>query len=143
MMEINKILPQFVDGKLNETRREIVQFLARTKPGKGLLPPREEAEKFLKFFEESNEQVRKKWFPEKKDLFKVDFNKYPEKTEALTLNVKIVNSLPIYGNQLSNFLKGLAGFQNLPGLCSPWHTICISYEVAVQYLLNINLGGSR
>ena len=40
-----------------------------------------QAEKFFKIFADSSEQVRKKWFPEKKELFTVDFNKYPEKAE--------------------------------------------------------------
>ncbi len=79
LLEINPFLPRFIGDKLNMKRRHIVDLLSRNGRGKGLMPTREEAVNFFKIFSSSNEQVRKKWFPNRKELFEVDFSKYPEK----------------------------------------------------------------
>jgi len=79
LLEINPFLPRFIGDKLNMKRRHIVDLLSRNGLGKGLMPTREEAVNFFKIFSSSNEQVRKKWFPNRKELFEVDFSKYPEK----------------------------------------------------------------
>ena len=64
---------------MNKERARIVNLLYRNGRGKGLMPTREEAVNFFKIFSSSNEQVRKKWFHNRKELFEVDFSKYPEK----------------------------------------------------------------
>ena len=79
LLEINPFLPLFIGDKLNMKRAHIVNLLSRNGRGKGLMPTREEAVNFFKIFSSSNEQVRKKWFPNRKELFEVDFSKYPEK----------------------------------------------------------------
>jgi len=79
LLEINPFLPLFIGDKLNMKRAHIVNLLFRNGRGKGLMPTREEAVNFFKIFSSSNEQVRKKWFPNRKELFEVDFSKYPEK----------------------------------------------------------------
>ncbi len=79
LIEINPFLPRFIDDKLNKERRNIVELVSHNRKGKGLLPSREQAENFVKIFDDSNERVRQKWFPERKKLFEVDFSIYPEK----------------------------------------------------------------
>jgi hypothetical protein len=79
LLEINKFLPSFIDDKPNKDRGNIAELVSHNREGTGLLPTREQAEKFLKIFNDSNERLRKKWFPERKKLFEVDFSKYPEK----------------------------------------------------------------
>jgi len=83
LLEINKFLPQYDADKVNEDRGNIGRLVAKNFKGKPLLPTMREAEKFFKTFEKSNEKVRKKWFPEKKELFQVDFEKYPEKKDMI------------------------------------------------------------
>jgi len=81
MMKINKVLPRFIGNKVNENHGNIGHDVSRNFKGKGLQPPRKEAENFFKMFKDSNEKVRRRWFAEKKELFEVDFDKYPEKKE--------------------------------------------------------------
>ena len=78
MIEINKVLPRFIGNKVNENRGNIGRLVSRNFKGKGILPTRQLAESFFKTFKDSNEKVRQKWFPEKKELFEVDFDKYPK-----------------------------------------------------------------
>ena len=79
LLEINPFLPLFIGDKLNMKRIHIVDLLSRNGRGKGLMPTREEAVNFFKIFSSSNEQIRKKWFPNRTELFEVDFSKYSEK----------------------------------------------------------------
>ncbi len=79
LLEINKFLPIFIGDKQNKARGNIVELVSANRQGKGLLPTRKQAENFLKIFADSNERLRKKWFPERKNLFEVDFSAYPEK----------------------------------------------------------------
>ncbi len=78
LLGINPFLPFYIDGKLNQNRRRLTWALRQMRGGEGLLPTREEAIRFDKIFSNSNENVRKKWFPNRKELFRVDFNKFPE-----------------------------------------------------------------
>ncbi|MGI0056357.1 MAG: hypothetical protein ACREAK_03155 [Nitrosarchaeum sp.] len=79
LLEINKFLPPFIGAKHNKERNDIVKLVTQNRTGVGLLPTREEAERFLKIFIDSNEQLRKKWFPTQKKLFEINLSKYPEK----------------------------------------------------------------
>jgi len=88
MMEMNKVLPPFIGNERNENRGNIGQHVHKNFKGKGLLPTRQDAENFFKMFNDSNEKVRKKWFPEQKELFEVDFDKYPEKKESFDGNIE-------------------------------------------------------
>jgi len=82
MSQINKVLPRFIGNKVNENRGNIGDLVTYNFKGKGLQPTRQIAENYFKKFKDSNEKVRQKWFPGKKELFEVDFDKYPEKKES-------------------------------------------------------------
>ena len=86
LLEINKFIPMIVGNKLYRYRGNLAQLVSLNNKGEGLLPTRKDTEEFLELFEKSNERLRKKWFPERKVLFKVDLTKYPEKTNPLTDN---------------------------------------------------------
>jgi len=86
MLQINKVLPRIIGNEMNENRGNIGQHVHKNFKGKGLQPTRQDAENFFKRFKDSNEKVRQKWFPEKKELFEVDFDKYPEKIESFDSN---------------------------------------------------------
>jgi len=74
LLEINHYLPKFIKNKLNPYR-ESLRLLIRTQTGKGLSPSRKECEDYFRIYAESNERFRKKWFPERRELFEVDFSK--------------------------------------------------------------------
>jgi len=78
LLEINQYLPEFIGNKKNPNRGDLRLLISSTQKGKGLFPNRKESENFFKIFTESNESFRKKWFPERRELFEVDFTKYPE-----------------------------------------------------------------
>jgi len=86
MIEINRILPRYIDHKVNVNHGNIGRHVHKNFKGKGLQPTRQDAENFFKTFKDSNEKVRQRWFPEKKELFEVDFDKYPEKKELFNGN---------------------------------------------------------
>ena len=81
LLEINRYLPKFIENKLNPHRKSLSSVIIDTQKGKGLTPSRKECEDFFRIFRISNEACRKKWFPEKKELFEVDFTKYPEQSQ--------------------------------------------------------------
>ena len=84
LIEINKFIPRFVGNKLNPYREDLADLVFVGNEGKGLLPTRKDTEEFLAMYEESNDKVRKKWFPERNGLFKFDLSKYPEKPDMDT-----------------------------------------------------------
>ena len=45
------------------------------------MPTRDQAQCFFRIFSKSNNECKKKWFPERKELFEVDFSKYPEQAQ--------------------------------------------------------------
>lgn len=56
----------------------IVQLLNKQYAGKGFMPARADAMKFCSQAEDSNERVRRAWFPDQERLFSDDFSAYPE-----------------------------------------------------------------
>jgi len=86
LWEINKFLPSFIDKKPNKYRGNISQLVTLNRIGPGLLPSHKQAESFFNIFAKSNESVRKKWFPERKELFQIDFSKYPDKSADLQMD---------------------------------------------------------
>jgi len=81
LLEINQYLPYFIGNKKNPNRGNLKSLIQSTQKGKGLFPTRKESEDFFKIFTKSNEDFRKKWFPERRELFEVDFTKYPEQVQ--------------------------------------------------------------
>lgn len=67
--------PRFGSGLVRERMRNAVQ---RCFPGPGAKPVRAQVKAFLQQFEESNEAVRARWFPQRSVLFAVELNDFPE-----------------------------------------------------------------
>ena len=84
LLEINKFIPLFNDIKPNPIRGNLSGLISSGNEGKGLLPSHKDTEVFVKMFEESNERVRKKWFPERNVLFKTDLSKFPKEPNYKT-----------------------------------------------------------
>jgi len=68
-------------------------FLTTQFGGRGALPSRAEAMTFFASFAESNERVRRAFFPERNRLFEDDFSRYPDNpappTDAAVLSVAL------------------------------------------------------
>jgi len=75
---INEYLPDIIGETKNKYRGNLGNLVQSFCRGKGLGPTRKQAEEISKIYAESNEQVRKKWFPQRKELFHIDLNKYSE-----------------------------------------------------------------
>jgi hypothetical protein len=61
-----------------EKRPSVVRYAMQLFPGSGSSLPRKAAQAFYADYEESNEAVRARWFPERETLFEEDFSSYPE-----------------------------------------------------------------
>jgi hypothetical protein len=66
---------RFGSGMLRERIRNAV--LERF-PGPGRTPTRPEVAAFLRQFAEDNEMIRSRWFPQRRHLFNVDLDRFPE-----------------------------------------------------------------
>ena len=53
--------------------------------GEGLLPSRPEVAAFMAQFEAANEQMRQDWFPQRRVMFDIDYEKYPPEPQPMTL----------------------------------------------------------
>ncbi len=63
--------------------REITTLVTKLYPGQGWRPSRAEAAAFMEQYAESNEIVRREWFPERVALFDLDFSALPEQPISL------------------------------------------------------------
>lgn len=77
-------------SRLRERIRNAV--LARF-PGSGTTPSRPQVRAFLDQFEEGNELIRQRWFPQSKVLFDVDLERYPEDVSPLCLDIEEIMAL--------------------------------------------------
>ncbi|MEO0621659.1 MAG: hypothetical protein AAF183_05465 [Pseudomonadota bacterium] len=82
LRRLNTAFPGYVDGDLNRMRGELGARIGTLFPGRGPRPARAAAEAFLAHFAESNEAVRRQWFPDREALFSADFSSYPETEDA-------------------------------------------------------------
>lgn len=57
--------------------RRIIQKLHADFSGRGRMPSRADAAAFMAKFEQANEEIRAKYFPDRAQLFAVDFKKFP------------------------------------------------------------------
>lgn len=74
-------------------RSTLLRMLETTGTAPGATPSRAEAEQFMAIFAESNEAVRKRWFPDRDRLFNVDFSTYPEQPFIPTLSEEQASAL--------------------------------------------------
>jgi hypothetical protein len=64
-------------------RGKLVRYLQKNAPGASRRPTAEEAEKFYKVFEVSNDLVAQRWF-HKEHLFDADFSEYPDTAPVIS-----------------------------------------------------------
>lgn len=82
-----RLLSDTPDRESGARIRLLRMLLVKLGSGPGRLPTRAEAERFYQVYAESNEKVRKKFFPERAALFNEDFSRYPEEAQPLSLDV--------------------------------------------------------
>ncbi len=63
--------------------QRVARIVGQALPGAGWQPTRAEAASFMARFAESNEQVRRRWFPERSALFPEDFSHLPEQAPTV------------------------------------------------------------
>ena len=85
LASMNQFLPM-AHADPTEVRAELVRLLEAVSPGEGRKPARREVERFMALFAETNERVRRDWFPDRTALFDVDFGSYPATAEASGLS---------------------------------------------------------
>jgi len=78
LSRLNKLIPKFIEGKPNNSRRDIVSYIERHFSDQKYIMPKEIYEAYDKRYQEENEWVRNKYFSEKKYLFKT--NTFEEST---------------------------------------------------------------
>ena len=77
LIKFNEFVPRFEGKQLSQKRANIGKLLSGIGDGKAILPTEAAAREFYGRFAESNEAVRATWFPNRDELFSVDFSKYP------------------------------------------------------------------
>lgn len=87
LRRLNRAVPPVVSGRTNALRGDLAQPISRAYAGKGRRPARAEAQAFLAQFADTNEAVRARWFPERKQLFPDNFSAYPEHEDPTGLTV--------------------------------------------------------
>lgn len=87
LRELNAHMPRLVNDKRNPARSLLLDVLNAHFTGRGLLPTRAAAEAFFDRFQDVNEAVRARWFPDRAQLFDVSFDEYPESVESSALSI--------------------------------------------------------
>lgn len=69
--EINRYVPRrWIDGSIIESRWELITLLEKTlRTGRKVQANKEQIDEYDRYYKESNERVRKKYFPEREELF--------------------------------------------------------------------------
>lgn len=78
VMKMNGQMGDIPTKRRSKIRAQIYRALEKYYSGAGILPSRTEARAFFEHFSESNERLRKRFFPASETLFDVSFEKYSE-----------------------------------------------------------------
>ncbi|XAK03178.1 hypothetical protein AAID96_03550 [Campylobacter coli] len=111
LKRINKHLPWQVEDKINHSRGDlskyICQYFQNSKdPHLKFQPPKEIIQSYIDYFEESNEWVRKEFFPHKERLFpKKDLTDYKE-------NYELKEMKPEYWDRIAEFVADIVKTKN-------------------------------
>lgn len=84
------------DGSINNKRLAIVRIVNKVYAGSGQKPGKDQATKIQAEFSNINEKVRQRWFPEKGNLFEVNFEEFdrqePIQQEVVEFFSKVLES---------------------------------------------------
>ena len=85
-------LGKFIQQRTNSRKvgspvwRRLTQAVTHACQGPGWKPARSEAEEFYNRYRQSNDAVRRVWFPDRPTLFAEDFSEYPETAMSASLD---------------------------------------------------------
>ncbi|TDJ82044.1 hypothetical protein [Campylobacter volucris] len=114
LKRINKYLPWQVDNKINSLRGDLTSFVIKHFQSKDLslkfYPSKKIMQSYIDYFEESNEWVRKEFFPHKERLFpKKDLTNYKENYELKEMKpeywdkiAKLIIDINVQKNTIEN-----------------------------------------
>ncbi|EGY4808381.1 hypothetical protein JIO44_001857, partial [Campylobacter coli] len=111
LKRINQYLPWRIDNKINHLRGDLTKFITKYFQNSNnyhlkFQPPKEIIQSYIDSFEESNEWVRKEFFPYKERLFpKQDLANYKE-------NYELKEMKPEYWNKISEFIADIVKTKN-------------------------------
>ncbi|OOX89558.1 hypothetical protein BOQ00_03335 [Campylobacter coli] len=111
LKRINKHLPWQVENKINHLRGNVTSFVVKyfqnsKDPHLKFQPPKEVTQSYMDYFEESNEWVRKEFFPHKERLFpKKDLTNYKE-------NYELKEMKPEYWDKIAEFIADIVKTKN-------------------------------
>ncbi len=104
-----KIRKNFVSGIRNDNYTKLQKQIAAELTGKKREVKRIDAESFMNMFLDSNEWVRRNYFPERKQLFELDFQKYPKDIDYSHLPSLLDEYVRYYFDKSYSF-KEIEGF---------------------------------
>ncbi|HEF9737474.1 TPA: hypothetical protein SB142_001116 [Campylobacter coli] len=110
LRRINKFLPLFCNNARNIFRGDLHRFAVKHFTSKDshlkFQPPKEVVQSYIDYFEESNEWVRKEFFPHKERLFsKKDLTDYKE-------NYELKEIKPEYWDKIAEFIADIVSTKN-------------------------------
>ncbi|EKK0865357.1 coiled-coil domain-containing protein [Campylobacter coli] len=110
LRRINKFLPLFCNNARNIFRGDLHHFAIKHFTSKDshlkFQPPKEVVQSYIDYFEESNEWVRKEFFPHKERLFpKKDLTNYKE-------NYELKEMKPEYWDRIAEFIADIVSTKN-------------------------------
>lgn len=110
LRRINKFLPLFCNNARNIFRGDLHHFAVKHFTSKDshlkFQPPKEVVQSYIDYFEESNEWVRKEFFPHKERLFsKKDLTDYKE-------NYELKEMKPEYWDKIAEFIADIVKTKN-------------------------------
>ncbi|WP_231133869.1 hypothetical protein [Campylobacter coli] len=110
LRRINKFLPLFCNNARNIFRGDLHHFAVKHFTSKDshlkFQPPKEVVQSYIDYFEESNEWVRKEFFPHKERLFpKKDLSNYKE-------NYELKEMKPEYWDKIAEFIAYIVKTKN-------------------------------
>ena len=108
LQRINKDLPLCISGKINHLRGDLLPYVEKHFSDSKLkfMPPKEVYQSYIDYFEESNEWVRKEFFPHKERLFpKKDLSDYKE-------NYELKEMKPEYWDRIAGFIADIVKTKN-------------------------------
>ncbi|HEF9714813.1 TPA: hypothetical protein SB130_001344 [Campylobacter coli] len=110
LRRINKFLPLFCNNARNIFRGDLHHFAVKHFTSKDshlkFQPPKEVVQSYIDYFEESNEWVRKEFFPHKERLFsKKDLTDYKE-------NYELKEMKPEYWDKIAEFIADIVKKKN-------------------------------
>ncbi len=83
------------DSEPDAQWRILCDWVTQVLPGRGWRPTRDEARNFIEHFAETNEAVRRAYFPQRATLFSTDFSNFPETETRPTPETLFENALTL------------------------------------------------